>query len=705
MNIPWNLYEAAILLNGYLQIKYAERNRDEVIVEVSEKLRTMAMNNGTKIDDIYRNTNGIYWQMKSMESAYEGYTVIKPSTKIFDEIVKIYKTDVQKYKTIREEANRMINPMGKKDTFELWVKNNTHYTKNDLATFYKYYDSIEVFAHKRKAILGSIFDVDQREINNIEAKVFNNPLFRIGRNVQAYKAAFEVLINFLKDYRSNPTNLTNKIRTNETARSEIKNPQTVERKNEVKQPSSPAHVSSSKEDGLKLPSNPKIADENTNGKTEETAPNAEKTIQEIIDDVNRRAKRNRVFLNFFDDLKNEYPEFEFTNINAKGVERNNKVYIYRKDVPRQGNVLFELKHIKEKNDFVLLIKREYLTEEEFKEAIESSNKSTNARGRLTRHWKNCQEAVGFISPKLKLAAEKKRSIADNKTTKATAKTPVVLGDTILDYFEPISKNYSELVFTNLASTGSLQRTKTFSGSDVYAEIEFFDYGSMNEDYTSEGWEHTVMGNYPVICIPFAGDITNDNFESLRIPANTVFDEQGNGNEELTGTHLYNTKIQPFFKNKNGQYSFARRAVEKSTIRFTYCYWNENVSGTVDFYYDGELVAGKAAYFEIDSIEAGTHTITAKKCGVLLDECSFDVITEWDKAGEDLSDLGGTLLEGIVALPLLIGGVAALPLLAPVLGAILPPLGLAAIAAPILPVALLIDGIISAITWISSSFGN
>ena len=248
-------------------------------------------------------------------------------------------------------------------------------------------------------------------------------------------------------------------------------------------------------------------------------------------------------------------------------------------------------------------------------------------------------------------------------------------------------------------------TKTFSGSDVYAEIEFFDYGSMNEDYTSEGWEHTVMGNYPVICIPFAGDITNDNFESLRIPANTVFDEQGNGNEELTGTHLYNTKIQPFFKNKNGQYSFARRAVEKSTIRFTYCYWNENVSGTVDFYYDGELVAGNAAYFEIDSIEVGTHTITAKKCGVLLDECSFDVITEWDKAGEDLSDLGGTLLEGIVALPLLIGGVAALPLLAPVLGAILPPLGLAAIAAPILPVALLIDGIISAITWISSSFGN
>ena len=42
-----------------------------VIKLCSKTLHMMATNSGSEIDDIYRNVNGITFQMGSMESAYE----------------------------------------------------------------------------------------------------------------------------------------------------------------------------------------------------------------------------------------------------------------------------------------------------------------------------------------------------------------------------------------------------------------------------------------------------------------------------------------------------------------------------------------------------------------------------------------------------------------------------------------------------------
>ena len=66
----WDKYEAAILLEGILASMKGELTRSDAVKAVSHDLRAMAVHRGIEIDAVYRNTNGISFQMKSMESAY-----------------------------------------------------------------------------------------------------------------------------------------------------------------------------------------------------------------------------------------------------------------------------------------------------------------------------------------------------------------------------------------------------------------------------------------------------------------------------------------------------------------------------------------------------------------------------------------------------------------------------------------------------------
>ena len=70
--VPFSQHEAVLLLDAYLETLGSNQSRQQIVQRVSDDLRTMATNQGIEIDDIYRNTNGISFQMASMESAYKG---------------------------------------------------------------------------------------------------------------------------------------------------------------------------------------------------------------------------------------------------------------------------------------------------------------------------------------------------------------------------------------------------------------------------------------------------------------------------------------------------------------------------------------------------------------------------------------------------------------------------------------------------------
>lgn len=87
----WDIYEAAILLDGYLETLQKKGPKSHAIKRISDDLRTMAVNRGISIDSIYRNENGISYQLQSVESAYLGRKVYVPATRLFQEIVQLYK--------------------------------------------------------------------------------------------------------------------------------------------------------------------------------------------------------------------------------------------------------------------------------------------------------------------------------------------------------------------------------------------------------------------------------------------------------------------------------------------------------------------------------------------------------------------------------------------------------------------------------------
>lgn len=74
---PWDKHEAVILLDPVIHVSQEEIDRKQAILDVSNKLRSMAIKRGFEIDEIYRNVAGITFQMCSMESAMTMQQVVR----------------------------------------------------------------------------------------------------------------------------------------------------------------------------------------------------------------------------------------------------------------------------------------------------------------------------------------------------------------------------------------------------------------------------------------------------------------------------------------------------------------------------------------------------------------------------------------------------------------------------------------------------
>lgn len=139
----------------------------------------MAINRGKVIDEVYRNENGISYQMQSMDSAYKGENVYVPATRLFKEVVELYRTDTERYFDILEEAKRMVAAkQNNKEAFLVWAasvlpaQRCKWIEKNIL--------KMEHFAVVFKLISGSIFDItDTAMLTTIYEAAGKNKIFQI----------------------------------------------------------------------------------------------------------------------------------------------------------------------------------------------------------------------------------------------------------------------------------------------------------------------------------------------------------------------------------------------------------------------------------------------------------------------------------------------------------------------------------------------
>lgn len=196
---PWELHEAVVLLDGLLDIQINNSPRAEVIDRVSHDLRMMAINQGYDIDEVFRNRNGITFQIKSMESAYVGYTVMKPASKLFAETVALYRNFPSEYEKIRKEARAMVDGNNEKK-FMNYLASQVSPTL--ITEFSSYYADIEAFCLRLNILAKSLFDTtDFETIKRVQKTIEQNKIFRITRkrNYEKIVIAYRYYYVYVRD--------------------------------------------------------------------------------------------------------------------------------------------------------------------------------------------------------------------------------------------------------------------------------------------------------------------------------------------------------------------------------------------------------------------------------------------------------------------------------------------------------------------------
>lgn len=177
---PWTKHEAALLLEGYIRVVEGKSSKRACVEDVSAKLRAMAVLQGEEIDDIYRNENGISFQLSSMESAYQGHTVMKPATALFTEIVSLYRTDRSEFMKLLSEAKSMTyeKKQPNKQDFLSWFQEKEGSAL--LAQYQQVFSEIDKYCNRTKSINSGLFDpLSQERILQIQRVMENDKWYRI----------------------------------------------------------------------------------------------------------------------------------------------------------------------------------------------------------------------------------------------------------------------------------------------------------------------------------------------------------------------------------------------------------------------------------------------------------------------------------------------------------------------------------------------
>ena len=161
----------------------------------------MAINQGIEIDDVYRNTNGISFQMASMESAYKSQTIMKPATRLFTETVKLYREDRAMYNQLLKEAKSMVaNQQTTEESFAAWLSEKV--SPSQLSQIWSCYHEIEAFCQKINILKKPLFTTTDLDIvKRVQKTVSQNKIFTIThrKRIKSIILAAQYYTAFIKE--------------------------------------------------------------------------------------------------------------------------------------------------------------------------------------------------------------------------------------------------------------------------------------------------------------------------------------------------------------------------------------------------------------------------------------------------------------------------------------------------------------------------
>ena len=159
LRIPWDKYETALLIEACCLVNNGVIRRKDAISQLSKQLRQMAIDNGIIIDEIYRNENGISFQLANVQRLITRQPDAKKhNTKIFIEMVEMYYNDRTQFEQILNTAKGEVPQLkNNQDQFLKWLAERVSASK--LSDYYLLIPEIDSFARINRIYAGSLFDV------------------------------------------------------------------------------------------------------------------------------------------------------------------------------------------------------------------------------------------------------------------------------------------------------------------------------------------------------------------------------------------------------------------------------------------------------------------------------------------------------------------------------------------------------------------
>lgn len=337
----WSIFEAAILLEGYLEILEGRISRQQAVTDISRALRKMAINQGQEIDLLFRNENGISIQMYHMEATYLGREKVKPSAKVFSEIVDLYRVKPDQYKEVLSTANMMVNGIqSNANRFKEWLCNNNPQMSWD-STAHNLSIAEEYCTKKLLLKTPLLETTDVAIVRRVFNAIESDKLFKVAYKNQKNEIhkAVSLYYRYVKSLSAEGSSQQRSDAVNHSLHDEFY---------------------------------------------------IEKTPVKLSDTI----------LEYFNRVQSQFTELKITNVSATGVAYKRAVYIFPKDLPRRGNVYIEIWLVPHNASFDLYIKRALLTDEEYAESSENWGKTTQTRGMINRSFKYREELIDYLLPKL-----------------------------------------------------------------------------------------------------------------------------------------------------------------------------------------------------------------------------------------------------------------------------------------------------------------
>lgn len=172
------------------------------------------------------------WNLLIMESAYKGYTLFKPASKLFVEVVQIYKQNNERFIKILKGVREMLTTEDKKKDFVEWLsQNNSPALVSELLMAYK---KIDEFCIDKKSLDCSLFEItDLDVIKNVQYEIEHNRNFQFNNRLQMNKIleSLHLYISYVVELPNKRTNKNKQVRVEESSINADTNIKVNEKKN------------------------------------------------------------------------------------------------------------------------------------------------------------------------------------------------------------------------------------------------------------------------------------------------------------------------------------------------------------------------------------------------------------------------------------------------------------------------------------------